>query len=259
MKDGENRTDEIKDEKRNAGSHIGSVMLMDAMGDIDEDLLKGADRFRGGKRKKKVKAGYIALPLAGVAVLALAIVTVGKMGMLMPKGAAESAMVDGAYMNEACDEAAIDSGFETDSFMEEVCEAEPAVTEEADLGTVSGDDIKALAQYTGNVDEAYDWPYYTYFEGIDIDSDGKTDHIYRKYDAQNDTAKYSLNLGNGNVVEIVETYSYALPYIVVGDECGYEKDDLVFRLTYDSEKYPAKAADEIYVISHIQGDEYTVW
>ncbi len=113
-------------------------MIMDSMGDIDEDLLREADAFRQGvngdlnniksydgeRRRKKKRPNLIALPIAAAAVLFVVVaITLGRSTLNLKNSSTDSAASydsGSSYMGEVAenadeDAAASDSSYEDSS------------------------------------------------------------------------------------------------------------------------------------------------
>ena len=123
---------------------IDASMIMDSMGDIDEDLLREADAFRWGekpagvngdlnniksydgeRRRKKKRPNLIALPIAAAAVLFVVVaITLGRSTLSLKNSATDSAASyesGNSYMGEVAettdeDTAASDSSYEDSSY-----------------------------------------------------------------------------------------------------------------------------------------------
>ncbi len=141
---------------------INGEMIMNAIGDIDEDLLAGAYAFRGGinegnsvgtegdstnivsiNKKKRGRAKYIALPIAAAAILALGVITTLRMSLLMPKESSSTANYS------ATDSASSESAAATDSFAGAVSEDASESYAEAASEAASDSDSEA-AYYNGD-------------------------------------------------------------------------------------------------------------
>ncbi len=123
---------------------IDASMIMDSMGDIDEDLLREADAFRRGekpagvngdlnniesydgeRRRKKKRPNLIALPIAAAAVLFVVVaITLGRSTLSLKNSATDSAASyesGNSYFGEVAettdeDTAASDSSYEDSSY-----------------------------------------------------------------------------------------------------------------------------------------------
>jgi hypothetical protein len=265
---------------------INGEMIMDAIGDIDEDLLRQADEFRNGNvvpfKKKKNVGKIIGLPIAAAAVLALGVIVMGPLGGLRMKGAMESTAPEAAGTDSATyEEAAESSAWLEESEAYEVmpdvkADGESAVgttnSSDAELTTGTADasatgaeeekSIWALGEYTGYLDEAENWIRYEDFIDADYDGDSKTDRVYREYYivekeyANGGTADYTIEFGNHKTITISEVAYNGLPTIYGDDLDGDGVNEIIFKVTFENGEEPrawvfALDKDGKYVITDI--------
>lgn len=264
---------------------INGEMIMDAIGDIDEDLLRQADEFRNGNvvtfKKKKPIGKIIALPIAAAAVLAIGVIVMGPLGGLRMKGlgsaAPEAASTDSAACEEATESSAwLEESDECEVMPDVKADGESAVgttnSPEAELTTGTADasatgaeeekSMWALGEYTGYVDEAESWTGYEEFINCDYDGDSKTDRLYREYYVvekpylNDELADYTIEFGNQKTITISEVAYNGLPTIYGDDLDGDGVNEIIFKVTFETGEEPrawvfALDEDGKYVITDI--------
>ena len=115
-----------------------------------------------------------------------------------------------------------------------------AVPTEADLSEVSPAE---LWEYEGYVDEAEKYLWREEFVNKDYDGDAQTDRLYRTCDAEQQTAVYTIEFGNGEKLEVPQGWETGFPHIQSADLDGDGEKEILFTLSYDTSTYPPGFGD----------------
>lgn len=113
--------------------------------------------------------------------------------------------------------------------------------------------------YTGYLDESYEWAGYTNFVEQDYDEDGTYDRVYREFVAKENSTyacNYRIELGNGSCIEISDTDTVGTPEIVTFDMTGDGQKEILFRQTYEMSTDPRSGG--AFTLYEKQGDVYQV-
>ena len=100
-----------------------------------------------------------------------------------------------------------------------------------------------LWQYEGYVDECEGYYRQDEFMDCDYDSDGKKDRLLRKWNGDEQTALYTVEFGNGNILEVPQGWETGFPHVQGGDLDGDGEKEILVTLSYDTGTDPMSYGD----------------
>lgn len=98
-------------------------------------------------------------------------------------------------------------------------------------------------EYEGYIDECEGYFWREEFMECDYDSDGKTDRVNRLWNQQEQTAIYTVEFGNGDVLTIPKGWETGFPHVQGGDLDGDSINEILFTLSYDTSTDPCSFGD----------------
>ena len=116
------------------------------------------------------------------------------------------------------------------------------VPEETPTPTEAEEEIETspfmLWQYVGYVDEAEGYTWQEEFIDRDFDGDGTKDRVYREWFEEEQTAKYTIEFGNGRELIVSGGWETGFPHVQAGDLTGNGEPEILFTLSYDTSTDP---------------------
>ena len=95
-----------------------------------------------------------------------------------------------------------------------------------------------LWQHAGYVDEAEGYTWQDEFIDKDFDGDGTKDRVYREWFEEEQTAKYTIEFGNGRELIVSGGWETGFPHVQAGDLTGNGEPEILFTLSYDTSTDP---------------------
>ncbi|MCR5603096.1 MAG: SH3 domain-containing protein [Lachnospiraceae bacterium] len=100
-----------------------------------------------------------------------------------------------------------------------------------------------LWEYEGYVDECKGYTWQKDFIDCDYDGDGKKDRVNRSCDAEEQTAVYTVEFGNGDKIVVPKGWDTGFPHIQGGDLDGDGINEILVTLSYDTSTDPYSFGD----------------
>ena len=117
-----------------------------------------------------------------------------------------------------------------------------AVIEETPTPTKAEPEVEkslfAIWEYSGYMDEAVEYELQDEFIDKDYDGDSITDKVYREWDQEAQTAKYSIEFGNGSKLIVPEFWETGFPHIQSADLTGNGFNEILVSVSYDTSTDP---------------------
>jgi len=117
-----------------------------------------------------------------------------------------------------------------------------AVTEETPTPTEAEPEVEkslfAIWEYTGYMDEAVEYELQDEFIDKDYDGDGIADKVYREWDKDAQTAKYTIEFGNGSKLVAPLFWETGFPHIQSADLTGNGFNEILVSVSYDTSTDP---------------------
>ena len=117
-----------------------------------------------------------------------------------------------------------------------------AVIEETPTPTEAEPEVEkslfAIWEYTGYMDEAVEYELQDEFIDKDYDGDGIVDKVYREWDKDAQTAKYTIEFGNGSKLVAPLFWETGFPHIQSADLTGDGFKEILVSVSYDTSTDP---------------------
>lgn len=157
------------------------------------------------------------------------------------------AMFSNSKDREATSEVVEDTATQEDSIAEDVSAQEDSATEEASVQEDESASEEAspllIWEYEGYVDECAGYLWKDEFADCDYDGDGLQDRLSRKWNGEEEIALYTIEFGNGDVLNVPKGWETGFPHVQSGDLDGDGAKEILVTLTYDTSTYPCSFGD----------------
>ena len=103
--------------------------------------------------------------------------------------------------------------------------------------------ITGIWEYEGYVDECTAYTGREEFVDADYDLDLKPDRVYREWNAEDETALYTIEFGNGDNLEVPAGWETGFPHVQYADLDSDGNSEILFTLSYDTSTDPWSFGD----------------
>ena len=100
-----------------------------------------------------------------------------------------------------------------------------------------------LWEYNGYLDECDGYYWQDEFINCDYDGDGKTDRLKRKWISTEQIARYTVEFGNGNILNVPDCWETGFPHVQGGDLDKDGEKEILVSLSYDTGTDPLSVGE----------------